>query len=102
MFTIMGHGGMEPQDRDLDLADSDCDCDSVTGINMKLSSIHLGEPRDQRLIKMYMSVGRQKGSGKEEESLPGEQKLRALHKFQINQWALRMLSLSPLKLHLSC
>lgn len=64
MFTIMGHGGMEPQDRDLnlDLADSDCDCDSVTGINMKLSSIHLGEPRDQRLIKMYMSVGRQKGS----------------------------------------
>lgn len=55
---------MEPQDRDLDLdlADSDCDCDSVTGINMKLSSIHLGEPRDQRLIKMYMSVGRQKGS----------------------------------------
>lgn len=65
MFTIMGHGGMEPQDRnlDLDLADSDCDCDSVTGINMKLSSIHLGEPRDQRLIKMYMSVGRQKGSG---------------------------------------
>lgn len=55
---------MEPQDRDLnmDLADSDSDCDSVTGINMKLSSIHLGEPRDQRLIKMYMSVGRQKGS----------------------------------------
>lgn len=65
MFTIMGHGGMEPQDRDLDLdlLDSDGDCDSVTGINMKLSSIHLGEPRDQRLIKMYMSVGRQKGSG---------------------------------------
>lgn len=65
MFTIMGHGGMEPQDRDLDLdlLDSDCDCDSVTGINMKLSSIHLGEPSDQRLIKMYMSVGRQKGSG---------------------------------------
>lgn len=63
MFTIMGHGGMEPQDRDLDLADSDGDCDSVTGINMKLSSIHLGEPRDQRLIKMYMSVGRQKGAG---------------------------------------
>lgn len=62
MFTIMGHGGMEPQDRELDLADSDSDCDSVTGINMKLSSIHLGETRDQRLIKMYMSVGRQKGS----------------------------------------
>lgn len=63
MFTIMGHGGMEPQDRDLDLDLLDSDCDSVTGINMKLSSIHLGEPRDQRLIKMYMSVGRQKGSG---------------------------------------
>lgn len=71
MFTIMGHGAMVPQDRalhqdqDLDLAD--CDCDSVTGINMKLSSIHLGEPRDQRLIKMYMSMGCQNGVWQGEE-----------------------------------
>lgn len=61
MFTIMGHGGMVPQDRALHQDQDLADCDSVTGINMKLSSIHLGEPRDQRLIKMYMSVGCQNG-----------------------------------------